>query len=170
MIEAIELWCDGGLMGRNPSRLGGTWCYCHVKTGERIGYQAGLILPRKHVEADSVTNNVAELVAALRALASVPEDWDGVINTDSRITLLRITKGMAPHTPGVPEDLRQEFLQLHRTRRWRAVLVAGHPNKKELARGYRLRNGLPASKHNVFCDEECQRLARVFLTTNCSKV
>ena len=162
MAETVELWCDGGLIGRNPSKLGGTWSWCWVQDGKMIQNNSGVILP-EHIGVNSVTNNLAELLAATHALNSVPESQEGILHTDSRVTLLRITKGMNRNTPGVPEHLRQELLRLRLTRRWRTVLVAGHPTKEELARGYRLRNGLPVSRWNQFCDAECQRVAREFL-------
>ncbi len=160
--KSIYLFADGGLIGRNPSKLGGTWCWCWVQNGEMIQSNSGVILP-KHIGVDSVTNNVTELFAAVHALNSIPENWNGILHTDSRVTLLRITNGMNQNTPGVPEYLRQELLRLRLTRHWRVVLVAGHPTRVELAQGYRRRNGLLVSRWNVFCDEECQRLAREYL-------
>ncbi len=163
MTQPLSLFCDGGLIGRNPSSLGGTWCYCWVDASDQlIHYQSGFILPHEY-ELAAVTNNQAELVAAIRALASVPAGWQGLIHTDSKVTLHRISRDIPPGKDGVPEALRLELMDLRRTRRWRAVFVAGHPNKQELTRGYRLRNHLPVSRYNQFCDSECQRLARNFL-------
>ena len=157
------LFVDGGLVGKNPSKLGGTWCYCWVDTKDQLmHHRCGLILPEE-MGVEAVTNNQTELLAAIYALDSVADGWHGDLFTDSKVTLYRIMRGIPEGKPGVPEWLRQELMKLRSLKRWRAILVGGHPTRRELERGYRIKNNLPVHQFNQFCDSECQRLARNFL-------
>ena len=90
MNQILAGFCDGGVMGSNPSKLGGTWAWCHIGAGnERIATKSGMIktIPGKR---DEITNNEMELAAMIYLLQSFPERWSGQVFTDSRLTVLRI--------------------------------------------------------------------------------
>ncbi len=158
-----SLFVDGGVIGANPSKLGGTWSWCLVQDGVIREQDSGLI-SCEDLEIKTISNNYTELFAALKGIASVTTwncRWDGTVYTDSLITLRRITNGLKFN--GIPNSMRLEALHLRRFRRWKVVLIAGHPTKAELESGVARRNGNPVSKWNVFCDEECKRLAAEFM-------
>lgn len=151
-----ELWCDGGVIGPNPSRLGGTWCFCAIYQGERINQDWGICTP-DIMKTETITNNQTELLAALMALESVPIDWNGVLYTDSKITQGRITIGRK--FAGIPDWLRKRVLKRREKHKYRVQLVGGHPTKNELLSGLR-KDGKIVSKWNVWCDKRCTQLAK----------
>lgn len=154
------IYTDGGLIGVNPSSIGGTWAWVWIKRGQVINQGEGVVTPEE-LGVSTVTNNVTELLAAVKALQSVPPGWDGTLFTDSRVTLLRITTSY--RFAGVPDFLKQATLFLRRERNYMVQLIGGHPTRKELAEGRRARNGLPVSPWNVLCDETCTKLAKDYL-------
>lgn len=166
---AIDLFVDGGCIGKNPSPHGGTWAWVLVDDptingGLLIRAGCGYIEP-KTMKMQTISNNVAELMAAVRGLqATLARDpeWNGTIWTDSMVTLWRITD--AKGFKNVPDNLRLKTLDLRQNRKWKARLLAGHPTRAELemGRSYR-RPGLPVSGWNAFCDKKCRDLARKFL-------
>lgn len=156
------LFSDGGVIGPNPSRLGGTWAWCLIRDGALIQHGSGLLLP-EDVGLPTISNNDTELYAAIRALEVMQPKWNGVLCTDSQVTLHRLNTPSAKHT--TPEFLRRRCWELRRALRYTIRLHAGHPTRKELAEGKRQRNGLPTSPWNVWCDKECTRLATLFKTT-----
>ena len=154
----IELYCDGGVCGPNPSSIGGTWAWVLVGEDQIIDEGSGFISP-EDMEVDRVTNNLTELYAALRGVESLPEGFRGRVYTDSIITLYRFTDGNAFN--GVPDWLRTRVLSARTSRKWHydCVLVGGHPTRKELALGCR-KDGKLVSKWNVYCDKKCGELAK----------
>jgi ribonuclease HI len=159
MTLPIAIYTDGGLIGRNPSSLGGTWCYCWVdKINERINQDLGIILPVQYNQ--DITNNLTELYAAMKALESVPKGWTGTIYTDSKCTQSRITTGN--RFSGIPMTIRIKVRELRANRKYKVVLLGGHPTRKELVTGFRS-DGKLVSKWNVWCDDQCKKLARRFL-------
>ncbi len=156
-----EVYCDGGLIGPgNPSKHGGTWAWCWVRSS-RIVRKAGGVIGPEDIGMPGVSNNVSELFAAIMALESVPPDWWGVLHTDSLVTLRRITTGHKFN--GVPPWLIQRTLAIRASHQSYFVqLVGGHPTQAELLSGKRERNGLKVSRFNVAVDEECCRLSRRF--------
>lgn len=161
------LYADGGVIGSNPSARGGTWAWCLVRDGVRAEEESG-VLPCEML-LPSVTNNVSELYAAVRALESRPSGWTGTIYTDSQTTVYRVARPAVAKMHGVPGFLIDR-LRAVRTRLGllHIRLVGGHPTAEELAEGHRgggSRLGVwrgtrvPVSVHNVWCDQECSRLA-----------
>lgn len=157
--DIVAAFSDGGVMGANPSKLGGSWAWCHIGYGNNlasmgdvmVASDCGLLIPRgKIVE---VTNNYAEFVAAVRALRALPTGWEGPFYSDSEITLGRLFKGWA--TNGIPDRL-QEMAQAVTARLGAVtpVLLAGHPTQPALLAG-RTPDGRPVSKWNVWCDIAC---------------
>lgn len=160
-----SLFVDGGVINKNPSPIGGMWAWCLVRRGIIVNQNSGLVLP-KEFGMKTISNNLTELMAALKGLGAVTRwncKWDGTIYTDSLNTLRRITNGLK--FTGIPNALRLEALDLRRGRKWQARLLAGHPTITELDSGVARRNGLPVSKWNVWCDQECKRVGELFLAT-----
>jgi ribonuclease HI len=156
------LFTDGGIRGCNPSPLGGSWCWVLVAGGLPVREASGFVTPAD-VGLPTVTNNVTELLAAIRALEAAPDGWSGTLYTDSKITLYRVDqrrKGQKPaRMAGVPAWMR-DALQTAKSRlgAYRVSLLGGHPTAHELNRGCR-EDGLPVSMWNVHCDRVCRRLA-----------
>ncbi len=158
-----HLYCDGGVIGRNPSLIGGTWAYCLVVDGEIVRSDCGYVSVKDtEPHPGHVTNNLTELVAAVKALEAVGKGWDGTIHTDSSITMTRIKE--STKFANIPQWLRLKALEVRRGRKYKVVLLAGHPSRSELIKGVAERNGNPVSKFNVWCDNECKRLSREFIT------
>lgn len=159
-----DLYTDGGVIGRNPSSLGGTWAWCLVDTtkNKRLAFDSGVITPQD-IGLPVVTNNLTELFAALQGLLAIEAReplWQGFLWSDSIITLRRLT--FSSRFKGVPGGLKQLCLKIRRNKRWTPLLCKGHPTKSDLEVGYSKR-GRPVSKHNVFVDKCCNKLAKKFL-------
>lgn len=160
IADAIALYTDGGVIGSNPSRIGGVWAYCFVDAfGLRIAQASGVITPEQaHVPA--VTNNLTELLALVYGLERLPAGWTGTVCSDSWVSLLRVYE--AAKLRNVPRWLVERLQALQRSGRladMKYVLLDGHPTKAELAAG-RGKRGHPVSEHNVWCDAECNRRAQ----------
>ncbi len=161
MKQPIEIYCDGGIIGRNPSDIGGTWCFCWVDNkGVRYHEGFGSVHPgQSELIPDCITNNFTEMYAAYQSLQGVGSDWEGTLYTDSIVTLYRLTKGKA--FKGIPEWLAKWAIQFRKNRKYKVVLVGGHPNKNELALGMR-KDGKPVSLHNVWCDKTCTFIGKSY--------
>lgn len=160
MTDNLDLYCDGGIIGRNPSKFGGTWAWCLIRGGRKIRYGSGIVTP-KDIGMPFVTNNLTELLAAVRALESTGELL--TLWTDSKVTMYRLQNGLRRNDSSVPPWLRKRTQKLHNNQQWQIKLVAGHPTKEELTDGKSKRNGLIVSVWNVWCDRECSQLAAKFL-------
>lgn len=157
--SAIALYADGGVIGANPSPIGGTWAWCLVNaSGQRVCEYSGTLLASP--ELPFVTNNVSELVALVNGLEALPHGWSGTVYSDSWVSLQRVF--LAAKLKNVPDWLVDRLQTLQRSRKLATmsyVLLDGHPTKAQLAAGVGKR-GAPVSEHNVFCDAECNRRAR----------
>jgi ribonuclease HI len=158
----ISIYCDGGVIGPNPSRYGGTWCWCQVENNQIIKHASGIVTPQL-MGVEKITNNLTELYAAVAALSSAPKKWNGTLHTDSRVTMLRLLG--SPRFSGIPDWLVEDTLSVRKDKMWSVHLVAGHPTRKEMQMGFREKNGFPASKWNIFCDKECSLLAKNYMET-----
>lgn len=149
-----SLYCDGGVIVKNPSPYGGTWAWCLVdEFGKKMEYDSGYITPLQ-IGRKNISNNFTELYAAIQALKSVPRDWDGVIYTDSMITYYRLQESNS--FSKITKSLREECYEIRKNRKWKVRLVKGHPNKKDLLEGFS-KDGQLVSIHNVFCDNLCKK-------------
>lgn len=161
------LYADGGVIFKNPSPYGGTWAFCLVKDNEIISSGSGIILPSEF-GGKPVTNNVSEMYAVIKGLESLPENWSGIVYSDSQVTLGRVF-GVFKSFDGIPHSLRIALYnakgRLSNKHKIGHILVAGHPTKKELASGTG-KNGNIVSRFNVWCDKECTRLSKEFLERN----
>lgn len=156
MSQIVAMYCDGGVIGRNPSPIGGTCAACLVNaTGERIACKSRVITPQD-VRLPQVTNNISELWAMLLGLRMLPDGWSGTVYCDSWVTICRVFRmGKMENVPAFM--VRETEKQLARLGKMTYVLLDGHPTKEQLAVG-KGKRGHPVSIHNVWCDEACQRL------------
>lgn len=149
------LFTDGGLASKNPSSIGGAWAWCFIKSGWFIRTGSGILTPAD-CDTTTVSNNDLELIAAIRALEGVGNDYDGVLWTDSYITLRRLINPKAP-LKGLSLWLKERLRRIQRGRKLNVKLLGGHPSLEELRNGCR-KNGRPVSRFNQWCDDECNRL------------
>lgn len=156
----LDLYTDGGVIGPNPSAVGGTWAYCLVDAAnQRPVCESGIITPGQ-AKLPAVTNNLTELYAIVRGREALPYAWTGTIHSDSWVSLQRVF--LAAKLKNVPPWLVDRLQKLQRDGwfggcSWR--LLDGHPTKAQLAAGVGKR-GQMVSVHNVWCDAECNRRAR----------
>lgn len=146
----VALYTDAGCAGRNPAPAI-TWAFCAVDENNELVYKESGV-----VEAPAgrtLTNNFAELCAAIKALEYVGNDWSGTLFTDSAVTQGRISSNWAlKNIP--PNMVRRLNAVVKRSGKLETVLVQGHPTKAELKTGIG-RNGDPVSIWNVKCDQLC---------------
>lgn len=161
MADVLHAYCDGGVIGPNPSRMGVTWAYCWVGAGDvRLSAASGVVEPADF-GMEKLTNNHSELYAAVRCLEALGPDWRGTLHTDSLVTLNRLVRRQ-PGFENCPQWLINRTLAVRRHRKWDVLLVAGHPTKDEIRTGFARRNGLPVSQWNVLCDKLCTAAAGRF--------
>ena len=158
-----SLYCDGGVIGKNPSSYGGTWAFRWVTDGLVVKQHGGIITPAIAF-MPAITNNLTEMLALVRGLEALPPTWAGTIYSDSQITLGRAFQGWK--WKNIPPWLHQAYQRargnLIHWRHIKWVLLQGHPTKAELSAGVGSR-GYPVSEHNVWCDQECGRRASEFM-------
>lgn len=163
------LFADGGVIGANPSGIGGTWAWRWVREslvvcdGLLVTQDSGVITPRQ-ADLPSITNNLTEMLALVRGLQALSISWTGTVYSDSQITLGRVFQGWK--WKNIPLWLHHEYQQARaRLVSWEKikwVLLQGHPTRAELAAGVGSR-GYPVSEHNVWCDKACGESAAEFL-------
>jgi ribonuclease HI len=168
-MEIEKLFCDGGCIDRNPSESGGTWAYRRVRTVggvDTVVFEDSAVVTPLNAGMPKVTNNLTEMLAALRGLSCLPRDWAGDLCSDSQITLGRLFWGWK--WTGIPSWMHQEYQkQRSRFTDWSMitpVLLAGHPTKAQLTAGIG-HHGHPVSIHNVACDRMCNERAAEFKGT-----
>lgn len=149
------LFADGGVIGSNPSAIGGTWAWRILRNEQVFQQAAGVITPRQ-ADMPAITNNLTEMLALVRGLQALPISWAGTVYSDSQVTLGRVFLGWK--WKNIPLWLHHEYQQARaRLLNWEQtqwVLLQGHPTKAELADGVGSR-GAPVSEHNKWCDMAC---------------
>jgi hypothetical protein len=153
-----DLYTDGGVIGRNPSTIGGTWAWRRVERYETTS-DAGVIEARGAYP--TISNNMTELLALVKGLEALPEGWSGRVCSDSKIALGWVFWGYR-RTLAVPSLCARADAAVARLGRLVPVLHDGHPTRDQLAAGVGKR-GNPVSEHNAFCDKECNRVGAEFL-------
>jgi len=149
------VYCDGGVARSNPSKIGGSWAYVHVVGDECVSSHFGYVTP-KSAYMPHITNNYVELLAAVYALESMPNGWNGKLYTDSSCTLKRIRPGKRASYLNIPTCLLDRLRAAQkRLGRYKPVLLKGHPTKANLAKGV-TEKGILVSKWNVLCDKMCK--------------
>jgi len=162
LIDIQSVYADGGVIGANPSPIGGTWAWCQVRDGSIVRSASSVITPTE-AGLPAITNNLTELLAILNARASLPYAWTGAIYSDSWVSLQRVF--LAAKLANVPDWLIVRLQCMQRDGWFSGCswqLLDGHPTKAQLMAGVGKR-GRPVSKWNVFCDEACGRRAREYL-------
>lgn len=155
-----ELYTDGGLIDRNPSKLGGTWAFVAVNGNGAPLYTGYGYVPSP--EGREITNNHMEQIAIIKALESVPDGWSGKVCSDSQIALGRVFMGWA--TRNLPGNIiTRTEAALARVGRITWELIQGHPTKADLACGRGKKRGYRVSDHNVQADELCKVAANDYL-------
>jgi ribonuclease HI len=161
-IRIVAIYADGGVILKNPSAIGGTWAYCLVDEHDERFIRAGGVVPA--TPSRMITNNHMEQIAIIRALEEMPAGWSGMVCSDSKIALGRVIEGWAGRN--LPNNVaKRSALAVVRLGKIEPVLLQGHPTKLDLQKGIGARSGRPVSKHNVWCDKECQRQAKKYLKT-----
>ncbi len=163
-VRGCGLYADGGVIGKNPSEIGGTWAWCQIDEYNRMTVSDSGILTPKEIGLVAVTNNVTELYAVCQGVLALSDDWQGHIFTDSYVTLRRVFH--AGTMNGVPDWLvkmtdrvaeRLRAMKLYS----RGILLDGHPTEEQL-RTCKGKRGNPVSEWNRWCDRECNRRGSLF--------
>jgi ribonuclease HI len=167
----LDLYADGGVIGRNPSPDGGTWAFVVVyrETDTEVLRGMGLVLPIE-VFSDKVTNNQTEYLALVNGLEALPEDWSGtpgMIFSDSNVSLGRLfrgwaTKNLDPRIVTRGTDSVRRIRPKNGQSEVPHTLLDGHPTAAQLKSGVGKR-GHPVSKWNALCDKLCNDLSKSFL-------
>lgn len=158
--KIVAVYCDGGVIRKNPSSIGGTWAWCAVDAeGSRVASDSGVVIPKP---GRTVSNNHTEQIALVKAMEALPEGWSGRFYSDSQVALGRVFLNWATNNlPGnIIARTNAALLRLGKCD-WR--LLQGHPTKAELESGWGKKRDLPVSIHNVWCDQECTRQAKAYL-------
>jgi hypothetical protein len=126
--------------------------------GKRIASTVGHVLPAD-LGLPWVSNNVTEVLGILAGLEALEDGWCGVVYSDSLCAINTVRNCLKKSKP--PKWLPAPILARAKTVVARLgevmyVLLGGHPNRKELAAGFRS-DGKPCSEHNVHCDKLCKR-------------
>ena len=156
----IALYTDGGVIGQNPSLIGGTWAWCLVDaSGEMRRHAVGWLTPAE-LDAEAVTNNHTELLALVLGLEALDADFAGTVYSDSWVSLQRVF--LAAKLNNVPQWLVERLQILQKSGRLANLdytLLDGHPTRAQIEAGIGKR-GHPVSIHNVWCDQQCSAIAR----------
>src|SRR4051812_27988621 len=107
----LDFYTDGGVIGANPSPIGGTWAFCIVDAGERITCESGIITPEQ-AGLPAITNNLTELLAIVNGREALPWAWSGTIYSDSWVSLQRVF--LAAKLANVPPWLVHRLQRLQR--------------------------------------------------------
>lgn len=167
MMPVVELYCDGGVVLKNPSPYGGTWAWVAVdENGEVVKEDSGFV---PAPEGRPVSNNHTEQIAIIKGLEAMEPGWSGTVLSDSMIALGRVFQSW--RTKNLPDNIIKRTREaLMRVGNPKTVLLKGHPTKKELERGTHTKRfktyekgpkivwkdiEIPVSIHNVRCDELC---------------
>ena len=156
----VALYTDGGVIGQNPSPIGGTWAWCMVNAdGTRTRHAYGYVTPAD-LGTPTVSNNHTELLALVLGLEALPAGWAGTVCSDSWVSLQRVF--LAAKLANVPPWLVERLQTLQKSgalKQMTYILLDGHPTRAELAAGIGKR-GHGVSIHNVWCDQQCSAIAR----------
>ena len=156
----VALYADGGVIGQNPSPIGGTWAWCMVGAdGTRTRHAYGYVTPAD-LDTPTVSNNHTELLALVLGLEALPAGWAGTVYSDSWVSLQRVF--LAAKLANVPPWLVDRLQTLQKSgalKQMTYTLLDGHPTRAELAAGIGKR-GHGVSIHNVWCDQQCSAIAR----------
>lgn len=158
--RVTHVYCDGGVIRRNPSPFGGTWAFALVTSDDVcLHSDSGLFLSTPSFK---VTNNISEQVAIIKALEFLPEKWSGTVCSDSLVALGRTFNGWKKNN--LPRNVIERLDSvLTKFNSLDYELLQGHPSREELIVGRGSRTGQRVSIHNVLCDNLCSSQAKEYL-------
>lgn len=158
-IPPKSLWTDGGLLSRNPSKIGGTWAWVRVNEKLEIENQSSGILLPKHLNTEArvyteVTNSHSEITAIYRGLRELPDDWIGEIVTDSKLCISWLTQkdrlGERLVWKNCPDWLQERVIQEQN----RIYGSGGHLKYRHVD-GHQ--NDSIDHRFNILCDDMCRK-------------
>lgn len=165
---SYHLYCDGGVIKKNPSPIGGTYCWVLVKRKDgiknpdfdheedkKVCEGSGIVFPcRSH---PLVTNNVTEMVAMDSAIRGYlkhrakkmkhegEEISEPTLYSDSQMAIERFFGGWSWNC-GVPNYLVNRYQQTMKSMSesgiengLRTILLAGHPTRKDLEQNFKVK-------------------------------
>lgn len=145
--KLYDLYADGGVILKNPSKIGGTYAWVLVD-GDKLFHEYSSVLTPQLAWVDAVTNNQTELHAVLDGVMwALDHDVKiGRIFTDSQVTYGRLYKSWSLKNipPWMVDNYNYLLYYVHKTR---GFLVKGH-------------NG---DKWNEYCDKLCRQEAERFM-------
>jgi len=148
----VEIICDGGVVGKNPSDFGGTYGWVAIDNEDEIVFQGSGF---HKTEGQPTTNNHTEYIAAIHALEAMPVGWSGTFTSDSQITLGRLFSGWK--TKNLPDEyVIRANKALKRLGKVTPKHVKGHVTKQEMEDGIS-KKGHAVSKWNDYVDDLCQK-------------
>lgn len=158
-----QLFADGGVIEHNPSTIAGTWAV-RLLAGETVLQEQSGVITLAEAGLEAITNNQTELLAIVRGLALLPNDWCGAVCSDSQNALGRCWWGWkwTNIPPWLHAEYQRERRRLKRFNDFNIVLLDGHPNRAQLAAGIGKRGHL-VSEHNVAVDKACGQAAADYL-------
>lgn len=156
----VGIYTDASCISKNPSDIGITWAWCGVDSqGNRVVQDCGSIPYKKGKFIFS--NNLAEFIAAVKALEAMEEGWNGYLYSDSECTLGRLFHNWSVEK--LPKNVvSRAYAALDRLGEVKPILVQGHPNKRELVNGVG-KSGNKTSVHNCYVDGLCSAEAKKVL-------
>jgi len=167
----VAIYGDGGVLGANPSPVGGVWAFCLVGAdGRRLYEAAGHITSdeAKSLGLQWTSNNFAEVMALLLAFEAMSGDATLRVFSDSRNAISAHQRAGDPDPwkpPYLPQPIWGRMVAARdRLGPMKFTLLKGHPTKQDLARGQRP-DGKPVSEHNVWCDKAATAAGRAYLAS-----
>lgn len=159
------------------------YAWCHVdEDGKRVATGAGLYavvrdgvhLPPNAEEwaGWTVSNNLMELMALVRGLEALPDDWCGTVNSDSSYALGILFRGwkLGDHIPHWIRERMGRALRRLGAECTPRLLDGLHirPTTRKTSKDYLAlelgvgKRGNPVSEHNAWCDLACFDAGRVY--------
>jgi Ribonuclease HI len=162
------LYSDGGCCKKNPSPYGISWAFVATDENDEEIYRESGHITTANCKGYKASNNLAEMIAAVKALEYARGNLAGntlreiTLYCDSELTLHTLFLGYSMKR--LPRNVIQRMngvltaIRIGRAKHINWILVAGHPTKKDLEQGFKVKNKqkLPVSKYNVECDKMCR--------------
>jgi ribonuclease HI len=141
------LYIASGLIGSNPSMIGGTYAW-RLVFEHQDPYGAAAVLPMSAI-GGPVTNNQVEMLALLAGLEQLSEAFCGVIHSQSTVTLGRAFQGWK--WTNIPTWMHKAY-QLQRARlvHWQRI-------------DYELAND--QNEHIQWCLQACREAGDAYMAT-----
>jgi ribonuclease HI len=155
------LYADGGVIGANPSSVGGTWAYVLVHNDDETILEQDSGVITLEVMETPCTNNQMEFYAILRGMIAANPNTLTMVCSDSNVSLGRFFKGWS--ITNIPEwmlEMYRGIKRMYHTNsftgaiKMKYTLIDGHPTLAQLKSGIGKR-GHQTSKWNVLVDRLC---------------